>query len=246
MKVLSLALAVWLSWPVLTAISAGTPAVPRLPKKQDLFFIENDFAYQRFLLLARDGTYRQINRERTVAAEVDRGTWEQDATGTVLLHFTHGGLRFHTLLSGPLAITLDNPQNFAALPTAANAIRRWLALSSNTVFAADNAPELGIAPFFLTVDPKAESFRRADLESLARQMDDFVWSEQHRTFRLTPFKTPDGPVLLVQPGAVFQPADLERVQGEYKVAHGQPPPFYFAQVSPGTFAHEAGSWQEGR
>ena len=80
----------------------------KLSKKQDTFFIEDDFVYRRFLQLARDGTYCQINRERTTGAEVDRGTWEQSADGTLFLHFTRGGLRFHALLSGPLAPACDH------------------------------------------------------------------------------------------------------------------------------------------
>lgn len=240
---LSAALVVLLAGVVAGLAQAAGPATLRLSKKQDAFFIENDFVYRRLLQLARDGTYRQINRERTAAAEVDRGTWEQSADGTVLLHFSRGGLRFHALLSGPLSITLDDPQRFPALPAAATAIRRWLAQSSNVVFASESAYEIRVSPVELTVDPQAESFRRGELEALARQIDDFVRSEQTRTFRLTPIQA-GGRCLLVQQDAVFQAADLPRVRDEYPTGRGQPPPFYFAQVDAGTFARAAGSWQE--
>ena len=122
MKIPFVALALVLVGSVSGSVRAAAPTTPRLTKKQDVFFIENDFVYRRFLQLARDGTYRQINRDRA-AVEVDRGTWEQTADGTVLLHFTRGGLRFHALSSGPLSITLDDPQKLAALPVAAGAIR---------------------------------------------------------------------------------------------------------------------------
>ncbi len=223
---------------------AAAPANPRLARTHDVFFIENDFVYRRFLQLARDGSYRQINRERAAAAEVDRGTWTQDADGTVLLHFTRGGLRWHALLSGPLSITLDDPQKFDALPVAATAIRRWLAASSDDIFASGSIHALATAPVVLQVDPKAESFRRAELETLARQIDDFAWSEQRQTFRLTLLKPAGGPALLIQRGAVFGADDLARVQLEYQVPHGQAPPFYFVQVDAATFAREAGRWQK--
>ena len=93
------------------------------------------------------------------------------------------------------------------------------------------------------MDPQAESFRRADLETLARQIDDFTWSEQHRTYRLTPAKPAGLPTLLIQRDAVFQAGDFPRVRLEYHVPPGQAPPFYFAQVDAATFAREVGSWQ---
>ena len=243
MKFPSVALVALLACTVSNPIPAAVPETPRLAKNQDIFFIENDFVYHRFLHLARDGTYRQINRERA-AAEVDRGTWEQSADGTVLLHFTRGGLRFHALFSGPLSITLDDPQKLAALPTAADAIRRWLAQGNDAVFAPGSASEIALAPLVLAVDPTVESFRRDDLEALARQVDDAIWTEQHQTFRLVPFRSASGALLLVQRGAVFQAGDLPHVLAEYPTVRGQPPPFYFAQVNAGTFAREAGNWQE--
>lgn len=223
---------------------AETPAKLRLPKKRDAFFIENNFVYRRFLHLARDGTYSQINREGDTAAEVDRGTWSQEADGTVLLRFTRGGLRPHALLSGPLSIRLDDPQIFGALQGAADAIRHWLARSSDDVFAANGVREIPLAPVLVVFDPKAESVRRVDLESLARQIDDFAWSEQHRAYRLTLTKPVGLPALLIPRGATFDQTDLARVQREYPVSRGQPPPFYFVQVDAGTFAREAGVWQK--
>ena len=223
---------------------SAAPAGPRLAKNRDAFFVENDFVYHRFLQLARDGSYRQITREPTTAAEVDRGTWTQDADGTVLLHYTYGGLRFRALLGGPLSITLDDPQKFGRLPLAASAIRRWLVGSPNAVFAADTLSELALPPAVVTLDPAAESFSRADLESLAAQIDEFTWSEQHQTCRLSLTKPAGSPPLLIQHGAVFNLQDLPRVRQEYRVSRGQAPPFYFVQVDAGTFAREAGSWQK--
>ena len=244
MKPIRLALIFVLAWvgPGLGRATAST--VPRLTKNQDQFFVENDFVYSRLLKLARDGTYQQINRDRSVAAEVDRGTWEQDSDGTLLLHYTRDGLRFRALLSGPLAITLDPAQKVDDLATAASAIRRWLAQSSDTAFATGSLREISTAPVAITFDPKAESFRREELESLARQIDNFVWSELHQTYRLSPYKPGKLPLLLIPCDATYQIADLPRVQTEYRVLPGQRPPFYFVQVNAETFAREAGNWQK--
>ena len=237
----------WLFWSAVGGMGFARAAVPadlRLARKQDTFFIENDFVYRRFLQLSRDGSYVQINREHAVATEVDRGTWTQEADGTVLLRFTRGGLRWHALVAGPLSISLVDPQTFGALSTAAGTMRRWLAQSSDDVFAAEHLGELAQPPVMLTLDPKAESFRRAEVEALVRQIDDFVWSEQNRAFRMTLLKPPGSPKLLIQRGAVFEAGDLARVQQEYRVPRGQAPPFYFAQVDAKTFAREAGPWQK--
>lgn len=244
MKPLRLALIFVLAWAGSGPARAATPTVPRLAKNQDHFFVENDFVYGRFLKLARDGSYQQINRDHTVAAEVDRGTWEQDAGGTLLLHFTRDGLRFRALLSGPLSIPLDPAQRVDDLAAAATAIRLWLTQSSDVAFATGSLREISVAPVILSVDPKAESFRRAELETLARQIDDFVWSEQHRTYRLSVYKPEKLPLLLVTRDATFQIADFPRVQTEYRVLPGQRPPFYFARVNAETFAREAGNWQK--
>lgn len=220
-------------------VHATTQPTLRLPKKRDAFFVENNFVYRRFLQLTRDGSYAQINRAGNTAAEVDRGTWSQDADGTVLLHFTRGGLRPHALVSGPLSIRLDDPENFGELPTTADAIRRWLAPSHDEIFAASSVRELPVA-----LDPKAESVRRTDLETLVRQIDDFTWSEQHQIFQLTLTKPANCPALLIPREAVFGLVDLARVCSEYRVLSGQAPPFYFVQVDAGTFAREAGPWQK--
>ncbi len=229
---------------VCVAQATAAPASLHLAHTRDAFFIENDFVYRRFLQLSHDGSYRQIDREHTASAEVDRGTWTQGTDGTVLLHFTRGGLRWHALLSGPLSITLDDPQKYGALPGAAAAIRRWLAQSGDDVFTPDDLHELRVSPLVIAVDPKAESFRRAELETLVQQIDDFAWSEQHQTFRLEIVQGPGLPILLSQHGAVFGRDDLARTQAEYRVPRGQAPPFYFAQVNAETFAREVGSWHK--
>ncbi len=243
MKRLPLVLICLLSVEFFSVARSAAPAVPRLARNRDSFFVEDDLVYRRFLWLARDGSYQQINRDGSAAAEVDRGTWEQDPAGTVLLHFTRNGLRFRALLSGPLSIMLGSTQKPADLAAAADVIRRWLGQTSDAVFAAASVGELALAPVVLTIDPQAESFRRAALESIVRQIDDFVESELQQTYRLSPHRPGGALLLLIQQGAVFQAADLPRVQAEYQVPSGRKPPFYFAQVNAETFAREAGSWQ---
>ncbi len=215
----------------------------RLPKGQDCFFVEDNFAYSRYLSLSHDGTYRQINQDADATVEADRGTWEQDARSVVLLHSTHRGLRFRALLSGPLTVVLDSPGKIDALPGVAEAIHRLLAGSEDAVFAAADAGELGGLPAVVSVDRGAEIFSRAEVSGLCAQIEQTVQTERTRTYQLTPVRVGGRPLVLVLQGAVFGPERVTEICREYRVPPGAAPPFYFARVDAREFARRAGVWR---
>ena len=221
----------------------GAALPPRLPKNRDLFFVENDLAYSRYLRLSRDGSFQQIDQDAAGSAEVDRGTWEQDADDTVLLHSERRGLRFHALRSGPLTVVLATPGAVAALPEVAGSVRRLLAGSQDVVFGAEAASELSAPPAVVAVDRQAETFGRNDLTALAAQCDEVYQSEQSHTYRLTPMRPTGGPLLIVLQGATFPPGQVEAVQRDYHVPRGEAPPFYFAQTDARTFANRVGRYE---
>ena len=234
---------------VLLQTSSGLSAAPksvRLPKGRDSFFVENDLVYSRSLWLSSDGTYRQIDQDRSTSVEVDRGTWEQLADASVLLHSTYRGLRFRALLGGPLTLVLDSPEKIAALPAVSAAIHRLLANSEDIVFEAETAGELSVTPAVVSVDRHAETLRRDDLLSLAAQIDDTIRVEQTRTYLLTPMLLTNGPLLLILRGAVFSPEQIPAVCQDYHVPRGEAPPFYFAQTDAKTFANRVGRYWESR
>jgi hypothetical protein len=213
------------------------------------FFVQDNLVNSRLLDLEPGGAYRQIDVDRTSSTETDLGTWEQDAKGAILLHPTCDGLRFRALFSGPLNIVLDRPGTMEALPSLAAAIRRFLAQSDDEVFSRTGISEIQAAlptqdasgPA-ISIAPDAETFSRADLISLGRQLDDLLWSERTNTYILTPV-TKEPPVLLALEDARFQAQDLPRVRQEYRVKPGESPPFYFARVDARTFARRAGRWK---
>ena len=220
-----------------------------LPAQKAAFFIQDNLVNSRLLDLEPGGTYRQIDVDGSVAAESDRGTWEQDAQGAILLHPTLSALRFRALSAGPLTIVLDRPGVLPTLPLLAGGMRRFLAQSGDDVFARSGIAEIGTAlqtadvpPLALSIGQEAETFSRADLLSLAHQIDDLLWSERTNTYILSP--VPNAfPELLVLQDALFQARDLPRVLHEYRVKPGQSPPFYFARVDARTFARRAGRWK---
>jgi hypothetical protein len=214
------------------------------------FFIQDNLVYSRLLDLEPGGIYRQIDVDRSASAETDRGTWEQDAHGAVLLHPARGSLRFRALTSGPLTIVLDRPGVLEMLPALAGAIRHFLAGTEDEVLASKDVAEilaaagaLGAPPASaLAIDPKAETFSRPDLISLAHQIDDLIWSERTNTYILAPVPNAAPPLLALM-DARFQAQDLPAVRQEYRIKPGDAPPFYFARVDARTFARQAGRWQ---
>ena len=126
--------------------------------------------YRRFLALMHDGAYRQINQDRAHCAEADAGKWEQSADGTLRLHSAHRALRFRALLAGPLSVVLDSQEKLDRLPSLAAAIRRFLDGTGDAVFAEPTMAEFD-GQGLVVLAPTAETFPRADLESLVRQID---------------------------------------------------------------------------
>ena len=181
--------------------SGGTPGPATLPRGIDVYFIENDLVYARFLTLRRDGTFQQINKDPTACAEVDGGTWEQ-ANGIVRLHSVHHAMRPRALLAGPLCVVLDSPEKVAALSALATAAARFAESTEDRVFAASDVGEFSAPPLVVTLPTGAETFTRADLVSLVAQTANAGTAEQTGVYPLSILKT-SGPTLLVPPDAVF-------------------------------------------
>jgi hypothetical protein len=229
--------------------AAATPGTFRVSQRDGAFFIQDNLVNSRLLDLEPGGAYRQIDVQRNSAAETDRGTWEQDAHGAILLHPTRDALRFRALTSGPLSVVLDRPGVLPALPALARAVRAFLAHSEDDVFASadlgqiqTSAASSGAPALALSIDPKAETFSRADLGALVHELDDLLWSERTNTYILSPVPN-TSPLLLVLQDARYQAPGLAAVRREYHVAAKQAPPFYFARVDAQTFAQRAGRWK---
>ena len=95
----------------------------------------------------------------------------------------------------------------------------------------------------VTVSPTAETYPRADLQSLVRQIDHAADAERTGEYIFTLLKPAGSPLLLVLQDAMFQSTDIVRVRTAYHVAPNAAPPFYFAQVGAREYAREVGRWQ---
>jgi hypothetical protein len=215
-------------WLSILAWLAALPLAFHLPRGTDSYFIEDAGAYRRLLHFSPGAAYSEIDQDRTTNAQTDRGAWEQDARGLILLHPVFHALRPRALVAGPLALVLDRPGALEALPILAEGIRAFLSGAQAGIFAADDARELDVRPpgfdAPLSFVQSSSAFARADLESLLRQIDDLLWSLRMNTTILQPARVGDRRVLFLA-GPLYQPPQ-----------HG------FAQVDERTFARTAGAY----
>ncbi len=204
-----LSLVVAAAWP---QVSSANPREGwRLPKNRDSYLMEDDLVYARFLALARDGTYRQINRDARGSVEVDRGQWAQDASGVLRLHSSCHALRPRALRSGSLSVTVTDPEQLNALPRLVASVRRLLAEYTDGVFDAGTLAEVNVpgAPT-VRMDGGNATFDRADAVTLAVRASETWENERTDAYYLVPVKSSDA--LFALPTSVFQAADLPQVR----------------------------------
>lgn len=222
---------------------AAPPVRWRLPKNSDIYLVEDDLVYARFLALAREGTYSQINRDEHGSTEVDRGRWEQDAAGTIRLHSTCRALRPRSLRGGPLYVVIAGQEQIEALPRLLVSMRRFLGEYADAVFDAASASEMDApgAPGIL-VEHGTTTFDRADADALAARIVEVLECERSCIYGLEPMKSADT-ALYILPGNAFRETDLPTVRRDYRVGAPAAPPFYFARIDVKTYVREVGRWQ---
>lgn len=225
----------------------------RLSRASDTFFVEDDQVYARALWFQKDGTYRQINRDRTSSEEVDRGTWTQSGTGEVALHPTNGRLCYRALSAGPLLVILASQEQIDTLPMLRAKIAGFLQAYQDQIFSRSAATELvatvvggaqsgGAGGACVVLPDRDETINRSDLENLLPLID--LWSESRSssTFVFDLVAPPGGsPQLLIQRGAVFSRVELTPARTHAGLHEA--PSFYFAQVSRQVFLRQVGTWK---
>ena len=232
-----------LALPLSCEAGASPPDRWRLPADRDSYLMEDDLVYARFLLLARGGGYRQINRDERRSAEVDRGRWAQDADGVLRLRSTCRALRPRALRGGPLWIVAAAQEQIDALPPLLAALRRFLGTYPDRVFTAGSLAEINVAgAATVRADGGSATFDRADVTALAARIVEVLECERSGTYLLEPVKSASQPLWALD-GSAFGEADLPFVRRAYRVADAAPPPFYFTRIDAATYAHAVGRWQ---
>ena len=229
------------AWPHVS--DAAPPVGWRLPESRDSYLMEDDLVYARFVALARDGTYRQINRDARGSIEVDRGRWAQDAAGELRLRSSCHALRPRTLRSGPLSVTITSPEQIDALPRLVASVRYLLAEYADNVFDVGTLTEINIAGVpSVQMDGGSVTFDRADADRLATRASEALESERSGEYRLVPVRNSPSP-LFTLPDNAFQEADLADVRRLYKAGSRTAPPFYFARIDARKYVAEVGRLQ---
>ena len=226
-----------------TAAHAGPSTPWRLPRDREVYLMEDDLVYARFLRLARGGAYSQINRDEHGSTEGDRGRWDQDKTGTLRLHSTCRALRPRALSSAGLSVALTDAGAFDGLPRLLASMQHFLAVYPDTVFDAATMAEIN-QPGAPTVHASrdAATFDRRDAAALVARIEAALAGERGATYLLEPVENVSTALFALQ-GSVFGAADLAGVRRAYRVADRTIPPFYFAWIDAKTYAAEVGRWQ---
>ena len=215
----------------------------RLSRTAGTLFMEDDLAYARFLCLEPAGTYRQIETGFGLSREVDRGTWEQPASGEVVLHPTNGALTFRAVSAGPLFLSLKTQAQIDAGPALACAISVLLQDHQDRVFARQALSELERQTGAkIELANPSESFSRENLEELSSTLLSSLRSRAEGTVVFDLLNRPPAPLLMIQRDAAFSKTAVAEVRRTYKTARASAPPFYFARVDPRTFRARTGRW----
>lgn len=118
---------------LLAILGIGTMAPPfslggespfLLSKDRDSVFRQEAFTSTDYFHFGKDGKYRQINREHMFTAEMDRGTWQQEATGEIELR---SSIRVKELKKGPMRIEVRDVEELDALRPLEKDMEKFLA-----------------------------------------------------------------------------------------------------------------------
>lgn len=107
---------------LLPCLGGDAPAL--LPKDRDNVFREEAFTSTGYFCFGKDGKYRQIDREHMFVAEMDRGTWKQDATGEIEVR---SAILVRKFAKGPMSIDIRDVEELEALRPLEKDIEKFLA-----------------------------------------------------------------------------------------------------------------------
>jgi len=106
-----------------------------LSKDHDTVFREERFTGTSYFHFGKDGKYREISREHMFIAEMDRGTWKQDATGRIELR---SSIRVkEEVKSGPLRISVRDVEELEAFRPLEKDIGKFLATNQRDSYPRD-------------------------------------------------------------------------------------------------------------
>jgi hypothetical protein len=107
-----------------SAFSFGSEPPVLLPRDRDSVFRKEAFTATHYFHFGKDGKYRTISREHMFTAEMDRGTWKQEATGEIELR---SSIRLKELKKGPMRIEVRDTEELDALRPLEKDIEKFLA-----------------------------------------------------------------------------------------------------------------------
>lgn len=145
-----------------SCFSYGGDAPFLLSKDHDTVFREEAFTATDYFHFGKDGKYRQINREHMFTAEMDRGTWKQDANGQIELR---SSIRVKTeLRTGPLCISVHDLEQLDALRPLEKDISTFLAADERDIYPKDEIEHAWMYTYTWSLFESKETFNAVEIE----------------------------------------------------------------------------------
>lgn len=177
--------------------SHGADSPFLLSKDHDNVFREEAFTSTSYFYFGKDGSYRQINREHMFVAEMDRGTWKQDATGVIELK---SSIRMKKLKSGIFTVSPHNIDEFKARHSLEKDIRTFLEADERTSYSPYEIESAWMYSYTWSLFHSTKTFKavhvdkgveRVTREQLVRLLDDwraYLHDDTKNCFHFTPVR----------------------------------------------------------
>lgn len=178
-------------------LSFGSESPFLLPADKDSIFREEGLTSTRYFHFEKNGKYRMIVREHLFTAEMDRGTWKQDANGEIELC---SSIRLKELKKGPLRIDVRDKENFEALRPLEKDIERFLDADKSDSWPREVIQSAWKYPYIrslfndtislgaLSVEKGVDKITRIQLVELLEAWKAYLKDDTRNRFHITPVR----------------------------------------------------------
>ena len=178
---------------------AGVEAGSRVSRDNNNYFKYDGGTFTHYLELRPDGSYRRVVRGQSYVEERDRGKWQQNQAGKLLLR---SGQHFQNISSGALLVSMWHRDRVEALPDLRQKIQVFLKAHRAQEFPVEDVEGikgigmgggLNVEVGDITV-LGAKRVGRSDLEKLSSAIDTFLSSGEKNLFTLVPVEYKTGTI----------------------------------------------------
>ncbi|MDH5667938.1 MAG: hypothetical protein OEY86_08005 [Nitrospira sp.] len=173
--------------------AADVEAGSHLSKDSNNYFKYDGGSFTHYLELRPDGSYRRVVRGRLYVEERDKGKWQQNNTGKLLLRSDQ---HFQNISSGALLVSMWHRDRLKTLPDLQRKIQVFLKAHRAKEFPTLDVERIRETDTGVGLDAKigditvlgAKRVNRSDLEKLSSKIDTFLSAGEKNLFTLVPLE----------------------------------------------------------